>query len=336
MTRFAVSGAAHPHVESFFAEAAARADLELVAVCDSDPAIAAALAERFGVPSFSCHEEMLTAVRPDAVAISAVYSERPQLIIESLKRGVHVAVDKPMATRLDDLAAIELATQFSTAHLSLVLEKRYYPATLALKEVLQTGALGRIVHISATAPHKLKINTRPEWFFTGTGYGGILGDLLTHDVDLALQFSGAVGGTVQAHAGNVAHPDQPEFSDLGAALFVTDDHQTISLDAHWLSPEAAPYHGDYRMQLVGTEGTADLFWKDDRLVVATHQRPPYEPDLPPARRPAEDFFDAIRDGRTPDCDTAQSIAVTRIALLAQLSADTGTAQRWSTRTGPLP
>ena len=329
MIRFGILGAAHPHVESFITEAASRDDIELVGVYDQDPTISATLAERLGVPSYADYHSLLIQAGVDAVAIAATYDQRSQLIVECLRQGVHVAADKPMATKLSDLDAIEQAAQNSSAHLSLVLEKRYYPVTLAAQKLSAEGVLGQIVHVSATAPHRLLPAHRPSWFFSRQRYGGILGDLLTHDLDLALRFTGATSGVVHAHATNAAHPEKPEFQDLGAALLCTDDNRTIALDAHWLSPEAAPYHGDYRMQLVGTEGTADLLWKENLLLVATHQQAPYRQSLPEGRRPAENFFDAIFDRRPPECSTAHSIAVTRIALLAQLSADTMTPQRWS-------
>lgn len=329
MIRFGIAGAAHPHVESFISEATARDDVELVGVYDPDPTIAAALAQRLAVPAYTDHHSLLTETGVEAVAIAAIYDQRPQLIVECLHRGVHVAVDKPMATRLSDLDAIEQAAQASSAHVSLVLEKRYYPVTLAAQQLYAEGVLGEIVHVSATAPHRLLPAHRPAWFFARQSYGGILGDLLTHDLDLALRFTGATSGVLNAHATNAAHPERPEFQDLGAALLYTDDNKTIALDAHWLSPEAAPYHGDYRMQLVGTEGTADLLWKDNLLLVATHHQAPRRQALPPGRRPAQNFFDAIGNQRPPDCDTEHSIAITRVALLAQRSADTMTPQRWS-------
>ena len=329
MIRFGIAGAAHPHVESFISEVAARDDIELVGVYDPDPTIAAALAQRLTVPAYADHHSLLAEAGVDAVAIAAIYDQRPQLIVECLERGVHVAVDKPMATQLSDLDAIEQAAQGSSAHVSLVLEKRYYPVTLAAQQLCAEGVLGEIVHVSATAPHRLLPAHRPDWFFVRQSYGGILGDLLTHDLDLALQFTGATSGVVHAYASNTAHPDKPEFQDLGAALLHTDDNRTIALDAHWLSPEAAPYHGDYRMQLVGTEGTADLLWKDNLLLIATHHQAPCRVALPLGRRPVQNFFDAIRDQRSPDCGTEHSIAVTRVALLAPRSADTATPQRWS-------
>ena len=165
--------------------------------------------------------------------------------------------------------------------------------------------------------------------FRHATYGGILNDLCIHDVDLLLWLSGARGGEVQGLAGNRAHPDLPEFEDYGQLLLRTNDGLLATCEAHWLSPEAAPYHGDYRMVLTGTEGTAELRWVQDELLVATNTRPPGIRPMPTAGSVAGDFFDAILAGREPGVRGEEVITATRVALLAQVSANGGEWQTWS-------
>ncbi|QNA91392.1 MULTISPECIES: hypothetical protein [unclassified Microbacterium] len=89
-------------------------------------------------------------------------------------------------------------------------------------------------------------------------------------------------------------------------------------------------HGDYRLRLVGTCGTAEIFWARGRVEVTTSDRPMRVLDLPEGRRPAEEALDAFAAGRTPEVGTRESVAVTRLALLAQASADRGgEALAWS-------
>ena len=77
------------------------------------------------------------------------------------------------------------------------------------------------------------------------------------------------------------------------------------------------------MRLTGTEGTAELCWAQNRLLAATTGRPPWQVELPPGRRPATDAFDALAAGVEPETSTAAGFAATRVALLAQESADAG-------------
>jgi predicted dehydrogenase len=320
--RFGIAGAAHAHVGAFVAEAAARGDIRLIGGWDPDPGVAASIA----CPPFPSLQAMLEA-ELDAVAIAAVYGDRADLAAAFLQRGVHVAVDKPMAITHAGLDKVEAAAARSAAHLSLILDKRADPVTRAAMRLHADGVLGDIAQVSATAPHRLRAALRPAWFFRRRSYGGILSDILTHDIDLGLQFSGLTRGVVTAHAGNLAHPEHPEFEDHGSALFRGDSGPTLSLDAHWLSPDGA-LADDYRMRLVGTKGTAELLWGTGVLVVETDRgahryTPPRE-----RRGAAQEFFDALRDGRAPECDSARSIAVSRIALQAQRSSDRARTESW--------
>ncbi len=159
-------------------------------------------------------------------------------------------------------------------------------------------------------------------------YGGILNDLCIHDVDLLLWLSGAKSGSVQGFAGNRAHPDLPEFQDYGQIHLRTESGLLATSEAHWLSPEAAPYHGDYRMVLTGTEGTAELRWAFDELLVATNTQPPELRKLPDAGSVAGDFFDAILTGGEATVRADELLTATKVALLAQSTVNSGEWQAW--------
>ena len=183
--------------------------------------------------------------------------------------------------------------------------------------------------ISSSAPHKLTRERRPDWMFDRNLYGGIINDLAVHDIDLLLHFSDARCGKLWAFAGNRANADRPDFEDHALVALRADDGVLASIEVSWLSPEAASYHGDYRMRLVGTKGTAELRWKDDILAVATHSRPPRLERLPEGLRPAEEFFDALTGNRRPEVTAEDALAATRIALLAQRSAAERQSMSWN-------
>lgn len=326
--RFGIAGAAHPHVGAFVAEAAARRDVRLVGVWDPDADIASSLAAHTDATHFPSLQAMLADAALDAVAVAAIYGDRAELVATCLESGVHVAVDKPMAITHAGLDRVVAATRQRRAHVSLVLDKRAHPVTRAALRLHASGELGEIVQITGTAPHRLRPQSRPEWFFRRASFGGILGDILTHDIDLALQFSGLTRGVVTAYAGNRGHPEHPEFEDYGSALFCGDGRATISLDAHWLSPAGASAD-DYRMRLVGTEGTAELLWGKGSLLVETESGSRQYTPRRELRGPAQQFFDALRDHRAPECDSARSVAVSRVALQAQRSSDLARTEEWN-------
>lgn len=321
--RLAIAGLAHPHVQYLLTEVDRVADVELVGLADPNPELLARYNQRYGVSAYQDHRKLLDATRPDVVGVAAVYGERARIVVDALKAGAHVLADKPLATTLDQLAGIQAAA--TSRIVSVLFEKRFYPVTRAARELVEAGELGELVQFAATGPHRLTRADRPHWFFQRETYGGLLGDLAVHDVDLALSFSGARSGWVAASQGNAAVRDRPEFADHGTALLQAGA-LAATLEVNWLTPGGSPHHGDYRLRITGTAGTLEIYFARGYVDAVTDRRGPWRPVLPPGCRPAEEAVSSLLAGRRPQIDTAASLAASRVALLAQESADKGGAR----------
>ena len=329
MIRFGLAGLRHPHLEYLLKEIEGRPeDVRIVALAEDDPAIREEFGNRLGVTAYEDYREMLAEEQLDAVGVVAVNGERGRVVADCLTTGHHVIADKPLCTTLDDLNRVESAWRRSGRRLSLLLDKRFYPPTLAVREILAKGELGDLALAWASGPHRLRRATRPDWMFRAQSYGGILNDLCIHDIDLLLWFTGARSGSVQGIAGNRGNPDLSEFQDYGQVMLRTANGLLATIEAHWFSPEAAPYHGDYRIVLTGTEGTAELRFAHNELLVATNTRAPEIRDLPPTGSVVGDFFNAILTGEIPSVRTEELLTATRVALLAQTSVNSGEWQEW--------
>ncbi|MEU8222003.1 Gfo/Idh/MocA family oxidoreductase [Kribbella sp. NPDC048915] len=311
MTRIAIAGAAHPHVAYATAEVDQVAEFELVAVADPSHATAEQWAAPYGAAVFTDHRQMLAAAKPDVVMVAGIYGDRGRVVVDALEAGCQVIADKPLCTTLEDLDAIAEATRRTGRHVTLLLEKRYYPVTLAALEI--ADRLGTIHGVTSSGPHKLNRPTRPDWFFDRARYGGILNDLAVHDIDAALLFTGLTGGSVSGSTVG---------SSYGVAT-LSGPGALVTAGVDWMTPAGSPVHGDYRMKLVGTEGTAELLWARNRLVLTTTELAPHDVPLPTGFRPAELPLQALAAGNEPDITTERGLLATRLALLAQRSAETG-------------
>lgn len=330
MIRLAVLGAAHGHVGYALDEVARRDDVVLVAAAEPDAASRSAFLAGLGdVPVYDGIATLLDRHEVDVAVVAGVYAQRGAAAVAALEAGAHVLADKPLCTSLAQLDAVAAAAARSGRHVSVLFEKRFHPVTLAARRLLDDGTLGDLALVASTGPHKLRLPDRPPWFLRRDGYGGVAADLPVHDIDLVLSLSGATSGTVAALAGNAradAHPDV----DDHVAVLLRAGSVAATIEANWLSPEAADLHGHYRMRLTGSRGTAELDWAYGTLQAATHDRAPWSEPLPAGRPPAASFFDAVAAGAEPEISTAASLLATRVALLAQASADAGGAPRsWS-------
>lgn len=207
MLDIAIIGAAHPHVEYVLSEIAVRTDVRIAAVADHDPVRLVELERRTQARGYTDPIALLDAHKVQAVAVFTEFGLRAPIVAELLRRNVFAIVDKPMAVTLPQLALIE-DTLAGRNLLTLLLEKRFYPVTLALRSVLDSGELGDIVSISSTGPHKLVPSRRPAWMFEPSTYGGILADLTVHDIDLALWLTGCTSGTISGWVSPTPLPAQ--------------------------------------------------------------------------------------------------------------------------------
>ena len=254
----AIIGAAHPHVEYVLSEITNRTDVRVVAIADHDAARRAELERRTMAPGYADPHALLDAHRVRAAAVFTEFGLRAPIVAELLRRGIFAIADKPMAVTLPQLAAIE-ETLAGRNLLTLLLEKRFYPVTLALRPIIDSGELGDVVSITATGPHKLVPSRRPAWMFEPSTYGGILADLTVHDIDLALWLTGYTSGTVSGWISPIAAAGTTDFPALGRAILACDNGPQFSIEVDWIQPEASPRHGDYAMRISGQRGAQTFY-----------------------------------------------------------------------------
>jgi len=79
--------------------------VEIAGICDLDPLVGSAVAERYGIgPVFTDFGELLAEARPDAVHVLTPPASHRPLVLQALDAGAHVLVEKPIATTWDEYA----------------------------------------------------------------------------------------------------------------------------------------------------------------------------------------------------------------------------------------
>ena len=194
----------------------------------------------------------------DMVLISAIPSDRAALAIKAMKAGKDVMVDKPGCTTLEQLADIR-KTHAETGRIwSVNFSERFeVPSVTKASQLVQQGAIGRVIQTVNLAPHKQNLKTRPDWYFKREKFGGILTDIGSHQIDQFLHFTGSTDVEItQALVENTTRPEHPEFQDYGEVTLRGDKgHGYVRLD--WFTPDGLPTWGDGRLFILGTEGTIE-------------------------------------------------------------------------------
>jgi predicted dehydrogenase len=265
--RFAVCGMSHDHIHGMVG-AMQRGGGELVAAFGEEPDKLAAFARRYpDARLVKTEAQILNDESIQLVLSSAVPSQRAPLGVRVMEHGKDFLSDKPGITTLEQLAAVrEAIARTRRMYAILYSERLEVKAAVKAGELIQSGAIGRVIQTINLAPHQVYQAHgdagggagRPEWFWNPDLYGGILCDIGSHQVDQFLYYTGSTEAEVVAsQIANVAHPDHPRFQDFGDMMLRGNRGMGyVRLD--WFTPAGLGTWGDGRLFVLGTEGYIEL------------------------------------------------------------------------------
>ena len=202
----------------------------LVAVADPDEEARRHAVGGMGIPEYADWRTMIEheAGELDAVSVACSSKAHAEVTLEALDAGLHVLVEKPIATTLPDAlrmrsAAMEAGLKLMVGHI-----ERFNPAVSKLRELVGEGRLGPVYRAHATRVGPLPTRVQDV---------GVAIDLATHDLDILQHVLGAGISEIYADGRRFVHEAQ---EDLLTCLvrFNGDAGDVLGLlDVNWLTPE---------------------------------------------------------------------------------------------------
>jgi predicted dehydrogenase len=256
--RFAAVGLNHSHIYGQVATVQKHGGT-LAAVYAKEPELLAAFTKRHPqVKVARSEQEILDDPSIQLVVSAAIPNERAPLGIRVMQAGKDYLADKPGVTSLAQLADIRRVQAQTRRIYSILYGGRLESgATQRAVELVQAGAVGKVLQTLGTGPHRIGAN-RPDWFWNKEQFGGVIGDLGTHQVDYFFAFTNASRAEVVAsQAGNLHHPDRPAFEDFGDAL-LRSPSGTGYFRVDWFTPGGVATFGDSRLTVMGTDGYIEV------------------------------------------------------------------------------
>lgn len=193
------------------------------------------------------------------ILISCIPCDRAAWAIKAMEAGKDVMVDKPGCMNLAELEQIKEVVARTGRIWTVDYSERFeVPCVTKAAELVQEGAIGKVVQTLGMGPHRHNPHMRSDWFYDPKMYGGILADIGSHQIDQFLFFTGSTDAEiVHASVGNYANPETPGLQDFGEIVLKSDQGRGyIRLD--WYTPDALPTWGDGRLTILGTEGYIEL------------------------------------------------------------------------------
>ena len=258
--RFAAVGLDHGHIFGM-CNGLLEAGGELTRVYDPDPAKVDDFCNTFpNVKKASSEEEILNDDSIHMIASAAIPAHRCEIGLRAMDHGKDCFVDKPPLTTLEQLDSARQKTKDTgLKYAAYYSERLHVESAVYAGELIEQGAIGRVVQVIGMGPHRINLPSRPDWFFQKEQYGGILCDIGSHQIEQFLFYSGAKDAKIlHSKVANYNHKQYPEFEDFGDATLVADNGATNYFRVDWFTPEGLGVWGDGRTFILGTDGYIEL------------------------------------------------------------------------------
>jgi predicted dehydrogenase len=302
---------------------------ELSALVDGGPALDRARAHWPEAATFKELDEMLDAGVADAAIISTPAATHFDVARRCIEAGVHVLVEKPLATTSEDARKLDEMAKAAGVVLLVGHTFLYSPRVEFVQKVIASGELGDVRYLTSRRLNLGKVRNDVDalWNFG------------PHDVSIAMHVLGKRPAIVGAR--ELRALDRP-LADVSFVNIVFDGQTAAHLHMSWLDPRrvreltvigsnAMLYYDDtetsepIRIYEAGVEPDAPGLtfdnWADFQMNVRSGDvRIPKIATEEPLQRLCSHFVRCIAEGETPHTPGSQGVEVVRVLEAASKSA----------------
>ena len=229
---------------------------ELVAVCDTNPESAQALAGRIGARAFCSIEDMMREIQLDAAIVCTPPASHEPIAITLVERGINILCEKPLAISATSASRMLDAAQAHGVVLTMASKFRYVSDVRMAKALVDVRAIGDLVFVENAFTSHVDMLDRWNADPKVSG-GGVLIDNGTHAVDILRYFLGRLSD-VQIVEGRRIQGLPVEDT---VRLFVRNDEGVMGTsDLSWsIDKELNTY-----VRVYGSEGTILVGWNESK------------------------------------------------------------------------
>jgi glucose-fructose oxidoreductase len=310
----------HMHMGDLLRLAHEHPDAEIVGVADADPSRVADAAQRFGIADFRCFTDFrqcLDETRPDVVLLCPQTGEHADYVEWVASYGVHVLVEKPMASSLADADRMLSAMAATGKTMVINWPLAWYPPHVTTKRLIDEGAIGdvREVHyydgnrgpmhhladkVEVSAEEAARKKSESWWYKKEAGGGSLL-DYLGYGATLGTWFHGGrapveVTSMVDESPGLEVDEHSITIARYQSGLSKFETRWGTFTDPWTLQPQ--PKCG---FVVVGSEGTISSYDYELVIRVQTRSQPethevPVDAVAPPRQNPIQYLLHCLETG----------------------------------------
>jgi predicted dehydrogenase len=261
-------------------------EVELVAICDSDPAKHVQDAEN-KIPFFESLQDMIAnGPQFDVLSVATPNGLHAEHALTAIEHNKHVVIEKPMALKKSHCEEIIYKALQANRLVFCIMQNRYSPPSGWIKSLIDSGKLGKIymVQINCYWNRDDRYYKPGSWKGTTEMDGGTLFTQFSHFIDIMYWLFGDISD-IQAIFRDFNHQHSTEFEDSGIVnfKFVKGGIGTLSY-----STSIWDKNMESSLTIIAENGTVKISGQYMNEVEYCHVKDYEMPELP-AGNPANDY-----------------------------------------------
>ncbi len=297
--------------------------VENIRLFDPDRQRAERLAKEIGARTYESVDSALDK-GCDAVVVATPPLDHLSTSLKAVEVGAHLLIEKPLSTSTDGVAELLEKAEDANLVLMVAYNLRFLPALMRVKDLVESGAIGRLLTVHAEFGQYLPTwrptsDYRKNYITSGDEGGGIILEE-SHEFDYVRWLAGEVT-SVYCAAGKLS--DLEMQSEDSAVVTMRHEGNTISS----LSIDCTQRGYRRAARLVGTEATINWDFNTGTEIIDNGNQRSFEPlvsDLGPTYvDEMRVFLESVAGEATPPVNGRDAHRVLEITLAAKRSASEG-------------
>jgi len=308
---------------------------DLVAVCDQDKGRAQQIAREFDIPkSYGRLDDMLEE-KLDGISVVTPDTAHADIAIKAAERGLHVLVEKPLATTVKECERMIEAAEANGVYLMIDWHNRWNPPYYYAWRAIRNGELGKLSYIYYRLSDTIYVPTR---MLPWAGRSSVMLFLGSHALDTTCWLVGQEPLRVYCQRKEgVLTAMGISTADMYITIVEFANGTTATVENSWILPQSSPSLIDHKCEIIGSEGVINIDPTHDRAFAKyTAKTPAGFPDtsfsdmfitpeihgrqLGFAVESIYHFVECVRDGKKPLTRGEDGLLNTRLILAAEESA----------------
>ena len=298
-----------------------------IAGCVSlNKAMAEPLARQYQSAAFESFKEMLDEV--DIVDICTPTHLHHGMVLEAARAGKQIICEKPLARTIEEGQEMIAACKAAGVQLIVAHVVRFFPEYALARKQVHDGQIGDPAVLRLTRGTFQPKKSEDNWFVDFAKSGGMMLDLMIHDLDYARWVAGDVE---TVYAKKISSEHMGAHVDHGLIILRHRSGAISHVEGSWAYP---PPLFRTRFEIAGSNG---LLQHDsaDAAAIRLHLHGSSNEDIPDVPLPSsplsEDpyiteiktFYRSLLYGETPPVSGAEGLAALQLALAGIESAASG-------------